>query len=179
MKPQATQPGGGMNQPATLSVNTPTDLEIVMTRSFNAPRQLVWDAMTKPELVRRWLFAPPGWTMTECEGDLRVGGKFRWAWNGPDGKLALVIWGVNREIVPPMKIVHTEVMEMPGMEACGGGGGELLATIELIEQGGKTMMRMTLLFDSKEARDGALASGMEHGMNAGYANLDQMLAEAV
>lgn len=155
-----------------LEVTTPSDLEIVMTREFDAPRQLVWDAMTKPELIRRWIYAPEGWTMTVCEGDPKVGGTFRWAWNGPDGKPALAISGVNREVVPPEKVVHTEAMEM-------GDGiplGELLATVILKEQGGKTRLRMTLLFSSKEARDGALASGMERGVAAGYDRLDEILA---
>jgi uncharacterized protein YndB with AHSA1/START domain len=156
----------------TLDVTTPSDLEIVMTRVFDAPRHLVWDAMTKPELVQRWLYDPEGWTMTVCEGDPKVGGTFRWAWNGPDGKPALAIWGVNREVAPPEKIVHTESMAM-------GDGvplGELLATVVLTERDGKTGLRMTLLFPSKEARDGALASGMARGVAAGYDRLDEMLA---
>jgi uncharacterized protein YndB with AHSA1/START domain len=154
----------------TLEVATPSDLEIVMTRMFDAPRHLVWDAMTKPELIRRWLYAPEGWTMTVCEGDAEVGGSFRWAWNGPDGKPALAIWGVNREVVPLEKIVHTENMEI-------GDGvplGELLATVVLTEHDGTTALRMTLLFPSKEARDGALASGMARGVAAGYDRLDEI-----
>ena len=156
----------------TLEVTTPSDLEIVMTRMFDAPRHLVWDAMTKPELIRRWLYAPEGWTMTVCEGDAEVGGCFRWAWNGPDGQPALAIWGVNREVLPPEKIVHTENMEV-------GGGvplGELQATVILTERDGKTTLHMTLLFPSKDARDGALASGMERGVAAGYDRLDEILA---
>ena len=156
----------------TLEVATPSELEIVMMRVFDAPRHLVWNAMTKPELIRRWLYSPEGWTMTVCEGDDKVGGTFRWAWNGPDGKPALAIWGVNREVVPPEKIVHTESMAM-------GDGvplGELLATVVLTELGGKTALRMTLLFPSKEARDGALASGMARGVAAGYNRLDEILA---
>ena len=167
----------------TLKVTTPTDLEIVMTRAFDAPRRLVWDAMTKPDLVRRWLFTPPGWTWAECEMDVRVGGKFRWAWNGPDGRVALSIWGEHREVNPPARIVHTERMEMgPGAGGCGPDGEnpdpwELLATIELVEQGGKTYLTMTLLFPTREGRDGALASGMEHGVAAGYDTLDGLLAQ--
>jgi len=155
-----------------LEVTTPSDVEIVMTRTFNAPRHLVWNAMTKPELIRRWLYAPEGWTMTVCEGDAKVGGTFHWAWNGPDGKLGLTISGVNREVVPPAKMVHTETM------ALGDGVplGELLATVVLTEREGKTHLRMTLLFPSKEARDGALASGMERGVRAGYEQLDEILA---
>lgn len=155
----------------TLEVATPSDLEIVMTRTFDAPRHLVWEAMTKPELIRRWLYAPEGWTMTSCEGDAEVGGSFRWAWNGPDGKPALAIWGINREVVPLEKIVHTENMEI-------GDGvplGELLATVVLAEHNGTTSLRMTLLFPSKEARDGALASGMARGVAAGYDRLDDIL----
>lgn len=159
----------------SLEVTTPSDLEIVMKRVFDAPRHLVWDAMTRPELVRRWLYAPEGWTMTVCEGEPRVGGHFRWAWNDETGKPALAIWGVNREVVPPERMVHTETMEL-------GDGvplGELLATVVLSENGGKTSLQMTLSFPSKEARDGALASGMEHGVAAGYNRLDEILATMV
>jgi uncharacterized protein YndB with AHSA1/START domain len=172
-----------MNYP--LKVTTPTDLEIVMTREFDAPRQLVWDAMTRPELIRRWMFTPPGWTWAVCEMDVRVGGKFRWAWNGPDGKISLTIWGEHREVKPPSRIVHTERMEMgPAGGDCGSAGEstscwELLATLELTEESGRTRLRMTLLCPSKEARDAAVASGMEHGMAAGYNALDAFLASTL
>lgn len=158
--------------PKGLQVSTPTDTTIVLTRSFNAPRRLVWEAMTEPAKVRRWMFAPPGWTMATCEGEPRVGGTFRMAWNDENGNPSLLIHGVNKEVILHERIVHTEIMEM----GCGGPIGELLATIELTEKGSVTHMRMTLAFDSKEARDGALASGMEHGMEAGYKQLDAMLA---
>ncbi len=166
-----------------LKVTTPTDLQIVMTRSFDAPRRMVWDAMTKPELMQKWMFMPPGWKWATCENDLRVGGKFRLAWNGPDGRLALTIWGENKEVTPHSRIVHTERMEMgPGAGDCGGGEEgcaepwEVLETLELTEKDGKTTLRLMLEFPSKEARDGALASGMDQGMEAGYAQLDAMLA---
>lgn len=169
--------------PVGLKVSTPSDLEIVMTRSFNAPRRLVWDAMTKPDLVTRWMFVPPGWSWAVCEMDVRVGGRYRWAWNGPDGTLAMTISGEHLVVVPPAKIVHTELMEMSlgAGEACGSEqqGSEpwrLRATIELSESGGVTRLTMTLLFASKEARDAALASGMEQGVSAGYATLDTILA---
>jgi uncharacterized protein YndB with AHSA1/START domain len=160
---------------AKLEVTTPSDLEIVMTRQFDAPRRLVWQAMTRPELIRRWIYAPEGWQMTVCEGGINVGDTFRWAWNGPDGKPALAIWGVNREVVAPEKIVHTENMEIgDGIHL-----GELLATIELTERDNKTFLRMTLLFPSREARDGAIASGMEHGVATGYERIDQMLLSEI
>lgn len=173
-----------MNIAEGLKVTTPSDLEIVMTRAFDAPRKLVWEAMTRPDLIRRWMFTPPGWSWRECEMDTRVGGKYRWSWNGPDGQLAMTISGENREVRPPEKITHTELMEMgPGAGPCGGGDAgdcdgapwELLATIELSERAGRTMLKMTLLFPTKQARDGALASGMEQGVSAGYNQLDELL----
>lgn len=166
----------------SLQVTTPSDLTIVMKRDFDVPRPLVWDAMTRPELVRRWMFTPPGWTWATCEMDVRVGGKFRWAWNGPEGTISLTIRGEHREVNPPSRIVHTERMEMgPASGDCDSAAAdsqawELLATLELAEEHGTTRLTMTLLFPSKSARDAALASGMEHGMSAGYETLDAFLA---
>jgi uncharacterized protein YndB with AHSA1/START domain len=156
--------------PNTLKVTTPTDLEIVMTRTFNAPRTLVWEAMSKPELIKQWLFGPPGWSMTTCEDDLRVGGSFRWAWSGPDGT-AMAMHGVYREVIPPAHIVRTEIFDF----GCDAQGGEQLSTIHLDEVADQTNLTLTVLFDSKEARDGALASGMEHGVAAGYDRLEEIL----
>lgn len=159
--------------PNSLQVTTPTDLEIVMTRTFDAPRRLVWEAMVQPALIRQWLYSPEGWSMIVCEGQVEVGGAFHWAWNDPDGRLALTIRGVYREVLPPERIVHTEVMEM----GTDGPLGELLATLVLSEEHQRTTLVMTLLFDSKQARDGALASGMERGVAAGYEALDRLLVE--
>ena len=156
----------------SLEVNTPTDTTIVMTRDFDAPRALVFKAMTDPALLPRWLFAPPGWTMTTCEGEPVVGGRYRWAWSDERGEPALAIHGEFKEVTVPARIVHTETMEMG---ECGPLG-TLLATLELTERGAGTRMQMTLEFDSREARDGALASGMEHGMEAGYRTLDGLWA---
>ena len=154
-----------------LSVTTPTDLEIVMTRTFNAPRTLVWEAMSKPELLKQWLFGPPGWSMTQCEDDLRVGGQFRWAWSGPAGA-GMAMHGVYREVNPPERMVRTEIFDF----GCDVQAGEQLATLVLAEDRGKTNLILTVLYDSKEARDGALASGMEKGVSAGYDRLEEMLA---
>src|SRR3954453_21288732 len=151
-----------------LKVTTPTDREVVITREFNAPRELVWDTMSRPELLKRWISGPPGWEMTVCEEDARVGGTFRWAWSGPDGA-SLSMSGVYREVVPPERGVRTEVFDV----GCAPGGAEQLATLVLTDQGMKTKLTITLLYDSKEARDGAAASGMEQGMAAGYERLDE------
>ncbi len=158
----------------TLKVTTPTDREIVMTRVFEAPRSLVFDAMSKPELLKRWLFGPPGWSMTVCEDDPRVGGAFHWAWRGPDGA-EMSMRGVYREVVPPQRVVRTESFEF----GCAPQAGEQLATLVLTEQGGRTTLTLTVLYPSKQARDAAIASGMEHGVAAGYDRLDEILASAL
>jgi uncharacterized protein YndB with AHSA1/START domain len=155
----------------TLKVTTPTDREVVITRVFDAPRELVWDTMSRPELLKRWLCGPPGWEMTVCEEDPRVGGTFRWAWKGPDGA-GMSMHGVYREIVPPGRAVRTETFDT----GCAPQGGEQLTTLVLTEQEGKTTLTLTVLYPSKEARDAAVASGMEHGMAAGYDRLDEILA---
>lgn len=157
----------------TLKVSTPTDREIVLTRVFDAPRQHVWAAMTKPELLKRWLFGPDGWTMTICDDDVRVGGAFHWAWSGPGGE-AMSIRGVYREVVPPERIVRTESFEF----GCETQAGEQLATLVLTECDDQTHLEMTILYPSQEARDGTLASGMEVGVGAGYDRLDLILATA-
>jgi uncharacterized protein YndB with AHSA1/START domain len=155
---------------SSLNITTPSDLEIVITRSFNAPRDLVWEAMSEPELIKQWLFGPPGWTMTVCDDDLRVGGTFRWGWSGPDG-IEMAMHGVYREVTPPERIVRTESFDF----GCEAQAGEQLATIVLEADNEKTNLTLTVLYPSKEARDGALASGMEQGVEAGYDRLEEML----
>lgn len=162
-----------MNVTGTLKVATPSDLEIVMTRVFNAPRRLVWEAMSKPEMVRRWLYGPPGWTMTVCEDDLCVGGTFRWGWRGPEGQF-MTMHGVYREVVPPERVVRTESFDL----GCESQAGEQLVTVILTEHGDKTKLTLTLLYPSKEARDATIASGMERGVAASYDRLEELLASS-
>jgi uncharacterized protein YndB with AHSA1/START domain len=156
----------------TLKVSTPTDREIGLTRVFDAPRQLVWNALSKPELLKRWLFGPEGWTMTVCDDDVRVGGAFHYAWSGPEGA-AMSLRGVYREVVRPERLVRTESFEF----GCDSQAGEQLATLVLTEEAAKTYLTLTVLYPSKEARDATLASGMEHGVGAGYDRLDALLRQ--
>ena len=156
-----------------LMLTTPTDREIVVTREFEAPRELVWDSIYTPELLRRWFSGPPGWEMTTCEDDTRPGGTFRRVWSDPNG-MTMSQSGVYREVVPPERCVRTQVFETDGVPR----GGEQLGTIVLTELGERTMLTMTFLFDSKEVRDGAVASGMEKGMAAGFDRLDEVLDSA-
>lgn len=156
-----------MDNTGALGVTTPTDREIVMTRAFDAPRDLVFDAMNRPELLKQWLLGPPGWSMVVCEIDLKVGGSYRHVWRRADGT-EMGMGGVYREIVPPERIVRTEAFD--------GYPGESLATLVLTEQGDKTLLTLTVLYPSKEARDATLASGMERGVAASYDRLAGLLA---
>jgi len=152
-----------------LIVTTPSDREIAMTRVFNAPRNLVFDAWTRPDLVRRWLLGPPGWTMPVCEIDLRVGGTYRFEWLGQDGT-RMGMGGIYREIVIPERIVNTQLFDVDWT------GGETLGTLLFTEQGGKTTLTNSVLYSSREARDAALRTRMAEGVEAGYARLDEILA---
>jgi uncharacterized protein YndB with AHSA1/START domain len=161
-----------MKNTGKLEVTTPTDREIAMTRVFAAPRRLVFDAFTKPELVRRWLLGPSGWTMPVCEIDLRVGGRYRYVWR-KTGVPDMGMGGVFREIVPPERIVATELFDDAWYE------GEAVDTTLFDEQGGSTRVTITMLLASKEVRDAVLKSGMEGGVEAGYDRLDEILASQV
>jgi len=152
-----------------LIVTTPSDRVIAMTRVFDAPRQLVFDAWTRPELVRRWLGVVGGWTFAECEIVLRVGGAYRFLWRGPDGA-ELGMRGVYREITPPERLVSTEAFDQSWYP------GEALVTSVFVEEDGKTTLTTTVRYESREARDVVLKSPMEQGVAAGYDRLDVVLA---
>jgi uncharacterized protein YndB with AHSA1/START domain len=154
-------------------VTLPNDRDVVVVREFNAPRSLVFDAWTKPELVRRWLLGPPGWTMPVCEMDVRVGGQYRWRWRSDEGGKEFGFTGEFREVVRPSRIVHVERYE-PG--DVGGEMGEALVTSEMTEKGGVTTHKMTIHYESKEVRDAALKTGMTDGMEQSYQKLDEVLA---
>ena len=157
-----------MKNTGTLKVTTPTDREIVMTRVFDAPRRLVFDAFSKPELLKRW-FGPRGWSLVVCEVDLKVGGGFRFVLRGPNGK-EMGMRGVYREIVPPERSIH--------MESFDDYPGESQVTAVFIEQGGKTTLTATVLYPSREVRDAVINSGMEHGAAESYDKLAELLAAA-
>ena len=148
----------------TFKVSTPSDREITMTRVFDAPRSLVFHALTKPELVKRWLLGPDGWSMPICEIDLKVGGAWRYVWRNADGR-EFGMGGVYREIEAPSRIVHLERFEQ----------GEALVTTLFHQDAGKTTLTMTMLFASKEERDGALESGMADGVAVSYDRLEDIL----
>ena len=145
------------------------DREIVVTRVFDAPRRLVFDAYTKPELIKKWLLGPDGWSMPICETDLRTGGKYRYVWRNETDGSEMGMGGVYRDVVPPERIVVTEVFDEAWYP------GEAVDTIILVEQNGQTTLTQTILYDSRATRDAVLKSPMQTGMAASYDRLEKFL----
>ena len=157
-----------MKNTGTLKVTTRTEREVVLTRVFEAPRSLVFDALTKPELLRRW-FGPRGYSLVVCEVDLKVGGSWRFVMRGPEG-IEMGMRGVYREIAPPDRLVHTETFDDYASS------GESIVTTRLVEHDGKTTLTATVLYPSRQVRDAVIASGMEHGAAESYDRLAEQLA---
>jgi uncharacterized protein YndB with AHSA1/START domain len=153
----------------TLKITTPSDREIAITREFNAPKRLVFEAYTKPELLKQWLGVQNGWTLAVCEIDLKVSGKYRYVWRGPNRE-DMGMGGVYREIVPHDRIAATEKFDDPWYE------GEATSTVTFVEHDGKTTLTMTILYDSKETRDAVLKSPMETGLAVSFDKLAELLA---
>ena len=155
-----------MKNTGTLKVETANDRDVVMTRVFDAPRQMVYDAFSKPELLKRW-FGPRGWHLETCEVDHRVGGGFRFILVGPEGH-RMGMRGTYVEIDAPGRSVHRESFDdYPG---------ESTVTAVFTEVNGKTTLTATVTYASKEVRDIVIASGMEHGAAESYDKLAEMLA---
>ncbi len=150
-----------------LSITLPSDREIAITRSFAAPAELVFDCWTIPALIRRWL-GPADWTFVTCEFDARVGGKWRFVTRGPDG-FEMGSSGEVLEITRPDWIKMTELYDMDWT------GGETIVTNTITEKDGVTTSLVTILYSSKEARDGARATPMAEGMEMGFKRLDELL----
>jgi uncharacterized protein YndB with AHSA1/START domain len=159
-----------MTKTAALQIATPTDREVVLTRVVAAPRGMVFDAHTKPDLIQRWLLGPPGWTMPVCEIDLRVGGTYRYVWESAEGH-RMGMGGTFTAIVRPSRIVATQIFDEDWT------GGETTVSTEIVEQNGKSTITTTVRYASREARDAALQTGMAQGMEAGYERLDDLLKE--
>jgi uncharacterized protein YndB with AHSA1/START domain len=158
-----------MRNSGTFNITSYGDREIVVTRIFDAPRRLVFDAYTKPELVKTWLLGPPGWSMPVCEIDLRAGGKYRYVWRNDSNGKEMGMGGVYREVVTPERIVATEKFDEAWYP------GEAVDTIVLTEHGGKTTLTQTILYNSRETRDAVLKSPMQSGMAASYDRLEEFL----
>lgn len=162
-----------MTQQSTsdLAFATPTDLDIVMTRTFDAPREAVFDAWTTCEHFGRW-YGPAGWTLPECSMDLRPGGGWRVVMRSPDGSMEMAHGGEYREVMRSSRVVYTEAPEGPMRQVTG----EILVTLEFEERGRRTAMSRTSRFESREQRDNMLHSGADRGWEQSFERLDQHLA---
>jgi uncharacterized protein YndB with AHSA1/START domain len=156
-------------------VTQPSDREVKVTRSFQAPRALVYRAYSEPELVRKWMLGPPGWAMPVCEMDLRVGGRFRWRWRSDEDGKEFGFFGVIREVEPGARIVHTQAYDPGDIGGDFPRGDDALVTLTFAEEGGVTTVTTLIDFGSKEARDAAVATGMTSGMEQSYQLLDRLL----
>jgi len=147
------------------------DREIVISRTFNAPARMVFDACTKPELVKRW-WAPQshGVTMVECRADVRAGGTYRYVLQQGAGGPLLAFSGTYSEVTPPTRLVYEEVFEPMASV------GAAVVTVTFEEHGGVTRYVSHSVYPSKQVRDGVLASGMEHGAREAIDQLDALLA---
>ncbi len=160
--------------PKGLQLSTPTDTTLVLTRTFNAPRRLVCEAMFTPAKMRRWMLPPPGWTLTTCECVPSLAGSLRLVWKSADADPAMTLHGVFTEAVPNERLVHTETMVLGSGQPIG----SQVETHEFAESGGVTTLRITQVYVSKEARDCAVASGMDEGMESCYQQLEALLAQS-
>ena len=153
----------------TFTVTTPSEREIRMTRLFNAPRHLVWEAMSKPEHIKRWWGClGEGYSVPVCEVDLRPGGKWRFVNRHPKGEAEF--YGEYREIVPPERVVFTEIFA-PFPDA-----GSLVTAV-LTEENDKTRLTVTAQYPSLEVRDMVIGTGMAKGAAASYDRLEEVAAE--
>jgi uncharacterized protein YndB with AHSA1/START domain len=158
-----------MKNSASFNITSHGDREIVITRIFDAPRRLVFDAYTKPDLIRKWLLGPEGWSMPVCEIDLRAGGKYRYVWKNDANGHEMGMGGVYREVIPPERIVATEKFDEAWYP------GEAVGTIAFTERDGKTTVTQTILYNSRDTRDAVLKSPMQTGLMASYDRLEQVL----
>jgi uncharacterized protein YndB with AHSA1/START domain len=156
----------GVANSDTFKVSTPSDTDIELTRLFDAPRQLVFEAMTKAEHIKRWWGnLGDGYSVPVCEVDFRIGGKWRFVNRHPNG--VAEFYGEYREIDAPGRVVFTEIFA-PFPDTVS------VVTALLTEENGKTRLRATSSYPSKEVRDMVLSTGMERGAALSYDRLDEI-----
>lgn len=160
----------GAAKTGVTTFTTPSDTQVRFTRVVNASRALTFEVYTRPEHLRRWLLGLEGWTMFICEMEPRAGGSWRYGWRKEDGT-EMILGGTVTEFLPPVRIVNTERWgpEWP----------ETINTVEFIEANGQTTIVTTITYPSKEARDAAMQTGMQDGLDVSYAHLDRLLASLV
>jgi uncharacterized protein YndB with AHSA1/START domain len=153
----------------TLQITTPSDREIAMTRAFDAPRELVFEAWTNPEHVRHW-WGGHGATIVTCEADVRPGGVWRYVTRSENGE-ELPFTGVYQEVTPPERIVHTEILDIEPFNQ----GDPPVTTVTFTEEDGRTLATSVTLYPSRDIRDAVLKSGAETGAAEIYDRFDEYL----
>lgn len=151
----------------------PEDRTLAVSRSFKAPRQTVFDALTKPEIVRQWMLGPAGWSMTVCEIDLRLGGKYRYVWRQDSDGKTLGMGGVFRQVNAPERFSAYEQFDEPWYP------GRAFATTALAQKNDETVLFTTIQYESKEIRDGVLKTAMLNGMATHYDKLTELLKTGI
>lgn len=159
-----------MSNANTLSITPSGDRDLVIRRTFDAPATALFDALTQPDSVRRWLLGPPGWTMPVCQIDLCPGGAYRYVWRSEKDGTEMGMGGVYCEVDRPRRLVATEKFDQPWYP------GEAVGAFEVVELDGNTMLTQTIRYDSHQARDAVLDSGMADGVAASYDRLELLLA---
>ncbi|GJL90613.1 SRPBCC family protein [Hyphococcus sp.] len=154
----------------TITITPSGERRIVTTRTFDAPKQQVFDAFTRPKMLKCWMFGPDGWSLPHCEVDLKPGGRWRYLWRHDDGR-EMAASGEYLEISPPDKLVHTERFDEDWT------GGETIVTTRFTEKSGRTTVTLSIEYAAGETRDRVLKSPMAAGMEAGYARLDRILLQ--
>lgn len=163
-------------QKGQMTIELAGDLEIIFRRTFNGPARIVFDAWTKPELVRRW-WAPAGLgvSMVSCEADVRVGGAYRYVIKA-HGSPEMAFSGIYTELTPPTRLVHTQVFE-PTASGSNPDDGELVVTVTFEEMAGRTHVTSRAVAPTKEVRDAIVASGMETGARMTWDQLDEVVVD--
>jgi uncharacterized protein YndB with AHSA1/START domain len=161
-------------KPAEASL--PSDTEVLVKRSFDAPVKLVWRAYMEPDLMRRWCSGPSGWSMPVCEMDMRVGGQYRWRWRSDENGQEFGFTGEVLEVVTHSRIVHTQIYDA-GDLGVSMGSEPYIVTVTFHEADGITNVATSIKFASKADRDAAFSTGMTDGMEMSYKRLDDLLAE--
>lgn len=153
-----------------VTVRSSGERELVISRAFNAPKELVFKAHTECAYLKRWMFGPDGWSLAVCEIDLKVGGRYRWIWKKDE--IEMGAGGEYREISRPDRIVCTEQFDDPWYP------GEAISTVTFVEEDGITTLTNTMRYASAEARDTVLQSPMEEGLSLGYDRLEALLTDS-
>ena len=162
------------DMPRPAEVTLPSDREVRVTRTFNAPRQLVWDAHTRPELVRQWQ-GYADWDMPVCDMDVRVGGEYRWLWRHKEDGNQFGFFGTFTTVDSPSVIVHDQYFNPGSLDFAMPAGDPCIVSLELSEENGVTTLVCNMTFASAADRDGAMSTGMTDGMEHSYTRLEDML----